>query len=119
MSSSPQPQQTLSPETQAKLIALIKAIPPWVYRPFKPIYLAFITGVQLLIYMAMHWLVGRFFGDFIAKDYPQARRYLDILVVAVFFYLIVKSLVDLVLENLPDLKALRKTDDKMKRGQQP
>ena len=119
MSSAPTPQQALTPENQEKLATLLRAIPAWFTAPFKSIFLACITAVQLIIYMAMHWAVGRFFGDFIAKDFPQMRRYLDVLSSGVFFYLIVKSLGDLVWENLPNFKPLRKTNDNMKKEQQP
>ncbi len=116
MSSAPGPAQNLTPQQQEKAQqypAWLKSVPSWVYTPFKPIYLACTTAIQLIIYMGLHWLVGRFFGDYIAADFPEMRRYLEVGSAGVFFYLICKSLWDLVWEERPRFKTALKKSDKI------
>lgn len=92
--------QNLSSESQETIKRLAALMPRWLTSRLKATFLAIATAIQLVIYMALHWLVGRFFVALIASEFPTLKRWIEVLSAGIFFVLIVISLLELLVESL-------------------
>lgn len=89
----------------------LRTIPRWVGAPLKALFLALATALELVFYMAMHRVIGSFFGSYIAHDFPQVRKVVESFSVGTFAILIIKSLAELLWESFLSLKHLLSKGD--------
>jgi len=92
------------------LVGLWQLVPPWIRRQTKSAFVVCLTAFRLILYMLMHYVVGVVFAKYIAKGFPQASRYLEIVSVSVFGFLIVRALWDLAWEERPRFKHKRRPE---------